>query len=120
MKLTITNSKIHAQHAAVSVPFGTEVSINSSELTAVVRAIEVRDTNALKSSLGIPPEVSEELVRDALKKLIEFNGASDQTKRSELERTPLWRNLLNISADVAQIAGTFIAAASHPMIIEMM
>ena len=120
MRINITNSRIRAQQAAVSVPFGTEVNIHSSELSAVVRAVEVRDTNALKSSLGVPEEIPDELVREALRTLIALQSASDQKKRSELEKTPLWRNLLSISADVAQIAGTFIAAASHPKIIEMM
>lgn len=120
MKIHITNSRIHAHHAAVSVPPGVEVHVDGSELTAVVHAIEVRDPNALKSSLGVPLQISEELVREALKALIALQSSSAEKKKEELEKTPLWRSLLTVSADVAQIAGTFIAAASHPKIVEMM
>lgn len=114
MKVHISNSRLEATHTAIDLSGIEEFRMQDTIAKGGVYGLRVRGSQKLKSNLGIPTEISDKHFEDALHVLVQSYSLPLEAQNDKLKKTPLFRELLGIGADVSQIASTLLSFVSNP------
>ncbi len=99
---TITNCG-----TAISAPANANLEIGQNAISQCQKAIELRDSPSLLQSLGLPPDTPIDMLREVLSTLAQ-SGDGTGERRQEIVKNSRLGKWLGTSANVAQIAGTFL------------